>query len=46
MYKSQTTFLVGYAAAKAEGAGPQAVAEATRKAVALANRWASETEAG
>ncbi|MCP9961267.1 DUF6457 domain-containing protein [Streptomyces somaliensis] len=41
-----TTFLVGYAAAKAGGDGPQAVAEATRKAVALANRWASEADAG
>ncbi|MEU4267920.1 DUF6457 domain-containing protein [Streptomyces sp. NPDC026092] len=42
-----TTFLVGYAAAKAaaEGAdGPEAVAEASRKAAALANRWAAEAE--
>ncbi|WP_331452889.1 NTP transferase domain-containing protein [Streptomyces sp. SS162] len=37
-----TTFLVGYAAAKAEGDGPQAVAEASRKAAALADRWARE----
>ncbi|MFJ9030883.1 NTP transferase domain-containing protein [Streptomyces sp. NPDC102274] len=39
-----TTFLVGYAAAKAGGDGPEAVAEAARKAVALALRWADETE--
>ncbi|GGT38911.1 molybdenum cofactor guanylyltransferase [Streptomyces kurssanovii] len=38
-----TTFLVGYAAAKAEG-GPEAVAEAARKATALAARWAEEAE--
>ncbi|HZF87941.1 NTP transferase domain-containing protein [Streptomyces sp.] len=38
-----TTFLVGYAAARAEG-GPQAVAEAARKAAALARRWADETD--
>ncbi|WP_159770121.1 DUF6457 domain-containing protein [Streptomyces sp. HM190] len=36
-----TTFLVGYAAAKA-GGGPEAVAEAARKATALALRWAGE----
>ncbi|WP_318213607.1 NTP transferase domain-containing protein [Streptomyces sp. SCL15-6] len=36
-----TTFLVGYAAARA-GGGPEAVAEAARKAVALAQRWAEE----
>jgi molybdopterin-guanine dinucleotide biosynthesis protein A len=36
-----TTFLVGYAAATA-GGGPEAVAEATRKAVRLARRWAAE----
>ncbi|MPY58167.1 NTP transferase domain-containing protein [Streptomyces spongiae] len=36
-----TTFLVGYAAARAEG-GPEAVAEAARKATALALRWADE----
>lgn len=36
-----TTFLVGYAAALA-GGGPEAVAEASRKAVALALRWADE----
>ncbi|MGW3813105.1 DUF6457 domain-containing protein [Streptomyces sp. NPDC005046] len=36
-----TTFLVGYAAARA-GGGPEAVAEAARKAVALALRWADE----
>ncbi|MEV5901917.1 DUF6457 domain-containing protein, partial [Streptomyces sp. NPDC052127] len=38
-----TTFLVGYAAAQAEG-GPEAVAEAARKAAALALRWAAEAE--
>ncbi|GGV50125.1 molybdenum cofactor guanylyltransferase [Streptomyces longisporoflavus] len=38
-----TTFLVGYAAARAaEGGGPGAVAEAARKAAALATRWAEE----
>ncbi|WP_406348312.1 molybdenum cofactor guanylyltransferase [Streptomyces sp. NBC_00144] len=37
-----TTFLVGYAAAKAEKDGPEAVATAARKAAALANRWADE----
>ncbi|CAM5517533.1 NTP transferase domain-containing protein [Streptomyces purpurascens] len=37
-----TTFLVGYAAARA-GGGPEAVAEAARKAVALAARWAEES---
>ncbi|GAA3151862.1 NTP transferase domain-containing protein [Streptomyces rectiviolaceus] len=38
-----TTFLVGYAAARAaEGGGPEAVAEAARKAAALATRWAEE----
>ncbi|MFJ5558092.1 NTP transferase domain-containing protein [Streptomyces sp. NPDC093250] len=36
-----TTFLVGYAAARA-GGGPDAVAEAARKAAALAGRWAEE----
>ncbi|BFO13681.1 hypothetical protein SHKM778_00690 [Streptomyces sp. KM77-8] len=36
-----TTFLVGYAAAHA-GGGPEAVAEAARKATALALRWAEE----
>lgn len=40
-----TTFLVGYAAARAaEGGGPEAVAEAARKAAALATRWAEEGE--
>ncbi|WP_055712320.1 DUF6457 domain-containing protein [Streptomyces torulosus] len=39
-----TTFLVGYAAAKA-GGGPEAVAEAARKATALALGWADETGA-
>ncbi|WP_314221665.1 NTP transferase domain-containing protein [Streptomyces zaehneri] len=38
-----TTFLVGYAAAQAQG-GPEAVAEAARKAAALALRWAEEAE--
>ncbi|MFE2288558.1 NTP transferase domain-containing protein [Streptomyces sp. NPDC059443] len=40
-----TTFLVGYAAARAEAAGAdpaQAVAEASRKAADLALRWAAE----
>lgn len=36
-----TTFLVGYAAALA-GGGPEAVADAARKATALALRWADE----
>ncbi|MBV7698188.1 NTP transferase domain-containing protein [Streptomyces sp. TRM70350] len=36
-----TTFLVGYAAARA-GGSPEAVAEASRKATALALRWAEE----
>lgn len=40
-----TTFLVGYAAARAEG-GPEAVAEASRKAAALALRWANEETPG
>ncbi|MFB7598867.1 NTP transferase domain-containing protein [Streptomyces sp. NPDC056160] len=40
-----TTFLVGYAAARA-GAGPEAVAEAARKAAALALRWADEESTG
>ncbi|MET7850025.1 NTP transferase domain-containing protein [Streptomyces avermitilis] len=39
-----TTFLVGYAAAQA-GGGPEAVAEAARKATALALRWADEAAA-
>lgn len=39
-----TTFLVGYAAAKAGRDGPEAVAEAARKAAALAVRWADEAE--
>ncbi|MFE3826009.1 NTP transferase domain-containing protein [Streptomyces sp. NPDC059092] len=39
-----TTFLVGYAAARAGGDGPEAVAEAARKAAALALRWAAEAE--
>ncbi|MER8232268.1 NTP transferase domain-containing protein [Streptomyces sp. NPDC094049] len=38
-----TTFLVGYAAARADG-GPEAVAEAARKAAALAQRWAAEQD--
>ncbi|OII69358.1 NTP transferase domain-containing protein [Streptomyces sp. CC77] len=41
-----TTFLVGYAAAKAQDAGPDAVAEAAKKAAALAARWAQETPDG
>jgi molybdopterin-guanine dinucleotide biosynthesis protein A len=36
-----TTFLVGYAAARA-GGGPEEVADAARKASALALRWAAE----
>ncbi len=36
-----TTFLVGYAAARA-GGGPEAVADAARRAAALATRWAAE----
>ena len=36
-----TTFLVGYAAAQGKG-GPESVAEASRKAAALALRWADE----
>lgn len=38
-----TTFLVGYAAGRAQG-GPEAVAEAARKAAELAKRWAAEAE--
>ena len=38
-----TTFLVGYAAARADGT-PEDVAEAAHKAAALARRWAAETE--
>ncbi|MFF8100997.1 NTP transferase domain-containing protein [Streptomyces sp. NPDC016640] len=38
-----TTFLVGYAAARA-GGDPDAVAEAARKAAALAARWADEDD--
>ncbi|WP_030344270.1 NTP transferase domain-containing protein [Streptomyces sp. NRRL S-1022] len=38
-----TTFLVGYAAAQGKG-GPEAVAEAARRAAALALRWAEENE--
>jgi molybdopterin-guanine dinucleotide biosynthesis protein A len=37
-----TTFLVGYAAGAA-GGGPEAVAEAVRKATDLARRWEAET---
>ncbi|MER5525069.1 NTP transferase domain-containing protein [Streptomyces sp. NPDC002677] len=39
-----TTFLVGYAAAQGNG-GPEAVAEAARKAAALALRWEEEANA-
>ncbi|CAN3981911.1 Molybdopterin-guanine dinucleotide biosynthesis protein MobA [Kitasatospora purpeofusca] len=35
-----TTFLIGYAAAQ-RGGGPEAVAEASRRAAALAERWAA-----
>ncbi|MEU5765862.1 NTP transferase domain-containing protein [Streptomyces asoensis] len=38
-----TTFLVGYAAARA-GGGPDAMADAARKAAALASRWAEEAQ--
>jgi molybdopterin-guanine dinucleotide biosynthesis protein A len=38
-----TTFLVGYAAGRA-GGGPEAVAEAARKAAELARRWAAEPQ--
>ncbi|MFI1937544.1 NTP transferase domain-containing protein [Streptomyces purpureus] len=42
-----TTFLVGYAAGLAgAGGGPEAVADAARKAAALANRWAAESQPG
>ncbi|MGW3203847.1 NTP transferase domain-containing protein [Streptomyces sp. NPDC001135] len=40
-----TTFLVGYAAAQGKG-GPEAVAEAARKAAALALRWEEENNQG
>lgn len=40
-----TTFLVGYAAGL-EGGGPQAVAEAARRAAELAARWTAETDHG
>ncbi|CAM5264200.1 MULTISPECIES: NTP transferase domain-containing protein [Streptomyces] len=40
-----TTFLVGYAAAQGKG-GPEAVAEAARKAAALALRWEEENGEG
>lgn len=39
-----TTFLVGYAAARA-GGGPEAVADALRKASALAVSWPDRDEA-
>lgn len=38
-----TAFLVGYAAARA-GGGPAAVTEASRRAAALAERWAAERQ--
>lgn len=38
-----TAFLVGYAAAL-DGGGPAAVADATAKATALAERWAAESD--
>ncbi|MFF6996115.1 DUF6457 domain-containing protein [Streptomyces sp. NPDC008313] len=41
-----TTFLVGYAAARAGAGRPEAVADAARKAAALALRWADEDAAG
>ncbi|MFI9245540.1 NTP transferase domain-containing protein [Streptomyces sp. NPDC053086] len=40
-----TTFLVGYAAAKGKG-DPEAVAEAARKAAALALGWEEESDSG
>ncbi|MGP3998554.1 DUF6457 domain-containing protein [Streptomyces sp. 8N706] len=40
-----TTFLVGYAAARADGS-PAEVAAAARKAAALAERWAAESQGG
>ncbi|AOR33203.1 molybdenum cofactor guanylyltransferase [Streptomyces fodineus] len=40
-----TTFLVGYAAAQGKG-GPEAVAEAARRATALALRWEEENAGG
>ncbi|MFJ9815877.1 NTP transferase domain-containing protein [Streptomyces sp. NPDC101151] len=40
-----TTFLVGYAAAQGKG-GPEAVADAARKAAALALRWEEENGGG
>ncbi|WP_411070818.1 NTP transferase domain-containing protein [Streptomyces sp. cmx-4-25] len=39
-----TTFLVGYAAARASEGGAEAVAEAARKAAALALRWEAEQD--
>ncbi|MEV5509188.1 NTP transferase domain-containing protein [Streptomyces orinoci] len=38
-----TTFLIGYAAAQ-RGGGPEAVAEAARRATELTARWAAEAE--
>lgn len=40
-----TTFLVGYAAGQT-GGGPEAVAAASRRAGALADRWAGEADHG
>lgn len=40
-----TTFLVGYAAGLA-GGGPEAVADAARRAGELAARWAGEADGG
>ncbi len=40
-----TAFLIGYAAAQ-RGGGPQAVEEASRRAVALAERWAAAAGPG
>jgi molybdopterin-guanine dinucleotide biosynthesis protein A len=39
-----TTFLVGYAAGRAGSEGPEAVAEAVRKATDLAARWVAELQ--
>lgn len=36
-----TAFLIGYAAAQ-RGGGPEAVAEASRRTIALASRWTAD----
>lgn len=40
-----TAFLIGYAAAQ-QGGGPQAVAEASRRTAALAERWTAADAEG